>query len=62
LKIDLNPIALSASGTEEVSFLFDANKSGHYEPLHKVASGGELSRLMLVTQITGGRFIGDCLL
>jgi DNA repair protein RecN (Recombination protein N) len=48
LKIDLNPIALSASGTEEVSFLFDANKSGHYEPLHKVASGGELSRLMLV--------------
>jgi DNA repair protein RecN (Recombination protein N) len=48
LKIDLKPIALSASGTDEVSFLFDANKSGHYEPLHKVASGGELSRLMLV--------------
>jgi DNA repair protein RecN (Recombination protein N) len=48
LKIDLKPIALSASGIDEVSFLFDANKSGHYEPLHKVASGGELSRLMLV--------------
>ena len=48
LKIDLKPIALSASGTEDVAFLFDANKSGHYEPLHKVASGGELSRLMLV--------------
>jgi len=48
LKIDIKPIALSASGTDEVSFLFDANKSGHYEPLHKVASGGELSRLMLV--------------
>lgn len=48
LKIDLKPIALSGSGTDEVSFLFDANKSGHYEPLHKVASGGELSRLMLV--------------
>ena len=48
LKIDLKPIALSASGTDEVSFLFDANKSGRYEPLHKVASGGELSRLMLV--------------
>lgn len=47
-KIDLKPIALSASGTEDVSFLFDANKSGHFEPLHKVASGGELSRLMLV--------------
>jgi DNA repair protein RecN (Recombination protein N) len=48
LKIDLKPVALSASGTDEVSFLFDANKSGRYEPLHKVASGGELSRLMLV--------------
>ena len=48
LKIDLKPIALSASGIDEVSFLFDANKSGHYEPLQKVASGGELSRLMLV--------------
>ena len=48
LKIDLKTITLSASGTEDVSFLFDANKSGHYEPLHKVASGGELSRLMLV--------------
>lgn len=47
-KIDLKPIALSASGTEDVSFLFDANKSGHFEPLHKVVSGGELSRLMLV--------------
>jgi len=48
LKIDLKTITLSASGTEDVSFLFDANKSGNYEPLHKVASGGELSRLMLV--------------
>jgi DNA repair protein RecN (Recombination protein N) len=27
--------------------LFDANKSNRFEPLHKVASGGELSRLML---------------
>ena len=27
--------------------MFDANKSGKFEPLHKVASGGELSRLML---------------
>jgi DNA repair protein RecN (Recombination protein N) len=33
---------------DHVSFLFDANKSGKFEPIHKVASGGELSRLMLV--------------
>ena len=28
--------------------MFDANKSGRFEPISKVASGGELSRLMLV--------------
>lgn len=48
LKIDLKAVELSATGIDEVSFLFDANKSGQFEPLHKVASGGELSRLMLV--------------
>lgn len=48
LKIDLKLRELSSSGIDEVLFLFDANKSGHHEPLHKVASGGELSRLMLV--------------
>lgn len=35
------------NGYDEVSFLFDANNSGRLEPLQKVASGGELSRLML---------------
>ena len=39
--------ALSESGIDKVEFLFDANKSGRFEPLRKVASGGELSRLML---------------
>jgi len=48
LKIDLKATGLSAGGTDEVVFLFDANRSGQFEPLHKVASGGELSRLMLV--------------
>lgn len=49
LKIDVKPSAqLISSGLDEVQFLFDANKSGQFEPLHKVASGGELSRLMLV--------------
>ena len=47
LKIELYPVQLSANGINTVAFLFDANKSGHFEPLSKVASGGELSRLML---------------
>lgn len=34
-------------GIDAIQFLFDANQSGRFEPLEKVASGGELSRLML---------------
>ena len=39
--------ALSELGMDTIEFLFDANKSNRFEPLRKVASGGELSRLML---------------
>jgi DNA repair protein RecN (Recombination protein N) len=39
--------ALNIHGEDLIQFLFDANKSGRFEPLQKVASGGELSRLML---------------
>jgi DNA repair protein RecN (Recombination protein N) len=39
--------ALSEYGIDKIEFLFDANKSNRFEPLRKVASGGELSRLML---------------
>ncbi|MBL4561216.1 MAG: DNA repair protein RecN [Labilibaculum sp.] len=34
-------------GRDYLSFLFCANKNGHVEEVQKVASGGELSRLML---------------
>ncbi|RYY48152.1 MAG: DNA repair protein RecN, partial [Chitinophagaceae bacterium] len=47
LKVSIEPAALSAYGMDAIDFLFDANKSNRFEPLHKVASGGELSRLML---------------
>lgn len=48
LKIEIEEVALHASGMDQVAFMFDANKSGKFEPISKVASGGELSRLMLV--------------
>ncbi len=48
LKINIEKEELGPSGIDQPTFLFDANKSGNFEPLHKVASGGELSRLMLV--------------
>lgn len=47
INVVLHETALTATGADEVQFLFDANKSNRFEPLHKVASGGELSRLML---------------
>ncbi len=38
---------LHIRGMDDVQLLFDANKTGRFEPIEKVASGGELSRLML---------------
>ncbi|MEP2058355.1 MAG: DNA repair protein RecN [Maribacter litoralis] len=38
----------NTTGMDELSFLFTANKGGNYGELKKVASGGELSRIMLV--------------
>ncbi|MEO7984096.1 MAG: DNA repair protein RecN, partial [Bacteroidota bacterium] len=47
LKVDCKPAEVSISGSDAIDFLFDANKSGQFQPVRKVASGGELSRLML---------------
>ena len=38
----------TTTGMDELSFLFTANRGGSYGELKKVASGGELSRIMLV--------------
>lgn len=54
LLVKMAPGTLSSHGIDNIQFLFNANlpagstaNSSKYEPLHKVASGGELSRLML---------------
>ena len=47
LKVELKDSALNDFGKDDIEFLFDANKSNKFEPIRKVASGGELSRLML---------------
>ena len=47
LKVQLQTADLSVHGIDDIDFLFDANKSNRFEPIGKVASGGELSRLML---------------
>jgi DNA repair protein RecN (Recombination protein N) len=47
LKLQLSKVEPALHGTDAVEFLFDANNSGQFAPIRKVASGGELSRLML---------------
>ena len=47
-QIELEPVEqLTPTGKDRVKFLFSANKSMQLEEIAKVASGGEMSRLML---------------
>jgi DNA repair protein RecN (Recombination protein N) len=43
----LNPEQINSNGIDKLEFLFAANKGSAYQNIQKVASGGELSRLML---------------
>ena len=48
LKVEhLESDTLGKDGLDKVNFLFSANKGSDFKELNKVASGGELSRLML---------------
>ncbi len=46
-RVDIRPTTPTSTGSDEVEFLFSANKGEDLKPLVKVASGGELSRIML---------------
>jgi len=53
---------ISSNGIDDISFLFSANPDEKPKPLTKVASGGELSRIMLVlkeviARVEGGSVI-----
>jgi DNA repair protein RecN (Recombination protein N) len=45
--IDIKQEAVSSNGIDKVEFLFSANPGEPLRPLTKIASGGELSRVML---------------
>ena len=47
LTIDRRSTALSANGADRIEFLFSANTGEVPKPLARIASGGELSRIML---------------
>lgn len=44
-------------GTDELEFLFSANKGGNFNELKKSASGGELSRIMLAIKSILSKYI-----
>ena len=46
-EIHLDPAALSLKGADRVEFLISPNVGEEVKPLAKIASGGELSRIML---------------
>ena len=46
-KVDINGGRYTKNGCDEVEFMISANKGENVKPLHKIASGGELSRTML---------------
>lgn len=47
IKVTIDEVAYNSYGKDKIDFLFDANNTQKFEPIKKVASGGELSRLML---------------
>ena len=47
IQINIKPTILDKFGMDEIEFLFDSNKKNEYISIKKIASGGELSRLML---------------
>jgi DNA repair protein RecN (Recombination protein N) len=47
IKVGITGTDLNEFGKDKIEFLFDANRSNRFEALYKIASGGELSRLML---------------
>jgi DNA repair protein RecN (Recombination protein N) len=51
LKVEIRPLSeLGPTGLDEIQYLFAANKGSRLQLIKDVASGGELSRLTLVTK------------
>lgn len=50
-KIEITPKEISSDGADNVEFLISTNVSEDLKPLVKVASGGEISRIMLAIKV-----------
>jgi len=60
--VDIDKKEMSPSGCDRVTFLFSANPDEKTRPISKVASGGELSRIMLVLKEVISRVEGGSIL
>ena len=49
--VDITKSESSNTGTDSVVFMIKTNPGTPFAPLHKIASGGELSRLMLALRV-----------
>lgn len=55
LVVAIAPRELSSSGADEIEFLISTNKGEEPKPMSKIASGGEISRIMLaIKTVTSG--------
>lgn len=50
-KVEITPTTPSSNGSDEVIFMIKTNPGTPFAPLHKIASGGELARLMLALRV-----------
>ncbi|QHI71055.1 DNA repair protein RecN [Aminipila terrae] len=55
IKISDNPAGFTANGTDTAEFLISTNRGEPLKPLAKIASGGEMSRIMLAFK----KIVGD---
>lgn len=55
LAVSITPAALTAKGADKVEFLISANPGEPPKPIAKIASGGELSRVMLALKAVMSR-------
>ncbi len=55
VRVNQNPAHLSAKGSDHIEFLVSTNPGQPLQPLPKVASGGELSRIALAIQVITAR-------
>ncbi len=50
-RIEFQTVSAKSNGTDSITFMFAPNPGQGEKPLHKIASGGELSRISLAIQV-----------